>query len=83
MKIVSHDGDVGHRMDVLRESLLSANIQHPNVVSTYKVRDTILQYLGYCGCRQGLWLGFQRYKVRASQPDVMSLSYSSRAMMLE
>lgn len=38
MKIVSHDGDVGHRMDVLRESLLSANIQHPNVVSTYKVR---------------------------------------------
>ena len=40
VKIVSHDGDVGHRMDVLRESLLSANIQHPNVVSTYKARAT-------------------------------------------
>ena len=38
VKIVSHDGDVGHRLDVLRESLLSANIQHPNVVSTYKAR---------------------------------------------
>ncbi len=44
MKIVSHDGDVGHRMDVLRESLLSANIQHPNVISTYKVRATTTSY---------------------------------------
>jgi len=41
VKIVSHDGDVGHRMDVLRESLLSANIQHPNVVSTYKARQRL------------------------------------------
>ena len=83
MKIVSHDGDVGHRMDVLRESLLSANIQHPNVVSTYKARDTTLQYIGYRGCRQGLWSGFQRHEVRAPQPAGESLSYSSCAMMLE
>lgn len=41
VKIVGHDGDVAHRMDVLRESLLSANIQHPNVVSTYKARSPL------------------------------------------
>lgn len=38
MKIINHDKRVGANMDAQRrESVLSSHIQHPNVVTTYKV----------------------------------------------
>ncbi|KAK9916935.1 hypothetical protein WJX75_008980 [Coccomyxa subellipsoidea] len=37
VKIINHDKHVGNNFDALRESVLCSNIQHPNVVMTYKV----------------------------------------------
>ena len=37
VKIINHDRHVGNNFDALRESVLCSNIQHPNVVMTYKV----------------------------------------------
>ncbi|BDA40615.1 probable LIM domain-containing serine/threonine-protein ki at C-terminar half [Coccomyxa sp. Obi] len=42
VKIINHDKHVGNNFDALRESVLCSNIQHPNVVMTYKVH-TIMQ----------------------------------------
>jgi len=39
VKIINHDKHVGNHFDALRESVLCSNIQHPNVVMTYKVRS--------------------------------------------
>ena len=42
MKIINHDKRVGSNMESQRrESTLSCNIQHPNVVTTYKVRAAL------------------------------------------
>ncbi|CAK0735475.1 hypothetical protein CVIRNUC_000587 [Coccomyxa viridis] len=42
VKIINHDKHVGNNFDAMRESVLCSNINHPNVVMTYKVH-TILQ----------------------------------------
>lgn len=36
MKIINHDKHVGNNFDAMRESVLCSNINHPNVVMTYK-----------------------------------------------
>ena len=36
IKVIEHAADDASKLDGLRESLLSSNIQHPNVVGTYK-----------------------------------------------
>ncbi|CAL5225265.1 g8059 [Coccomyxa viridis] len=42
VKIINHDRNVGNNFDAMRESVLCSNINHPNVVMTYKVH-TIMQ----------------------------------------
>lgn len=37
VKIINHDKHVGNNFDAMRESVLCSNINHPNVVMTYKV----------------------------------------------
>ncbi|KAK9826762.1 hypothetical protein WJX81_007239 [Elliptochloris bilobata] len=37
VKVIEHNECVASKLEGLRESVLSANIQHPNVLSTYKV----------------------------------------------
>ena len=37
VKIIEHPADVNSRIEALRETLVCSNINHPNVVSTYKV----------------------------------------------
>ncbi|BDA45294.1 probable focal adhesion kinase 1 at C-terminar half [Coccomyxa sp. Obi] len=37
IKIVPHEGELGEKVDALRESLLCSAIQHPHIVTTYKV----------------------------------------------
>ena len=36
VKIINHDRNVGNNFDAMRESVLCSNINHPNVVMTYK-----------------------------------------------
>ena len=36
VKIINHDKHVGNNFDAMRESVLCSNINHPNVVMTYK-----------------------------------------------
>ena len=38
VKIINHDRNVGNNFDAMRESVLCSNINHPNVVMTYKAR---------------------------------------------
>ena len=33
IKVVPHEGDLGEKVEVVRESLLSSSIQHPQIVS--------------------------------------------------
>lgn len=42
VKIINHDKHVGNNFDALRESVLCSNVQHPNVVMTYKVGDCLI-----------------------------------------
>ena len=37
VKIIEHSTDMNSKIDTFRETLVSANIHHPNVVATYKV----------------------------------------------
>ena len=37
VKIIEHSTDMNSKIDAFRETLVSANIHHPNVVATYKV----------------------------------------------
>ena len=41
VKIINHDRNVGNNFDAMRESVLCSNINHPNVVMTYKVRPAL------------------------------------------
>lgn len=34
IKVVPHEGDLGEKVEIVRESLLSSSIQHPQIVST-------------------------------------------------
>ena len=47
MKIINHDKHVGNNFDAMRESVLCSNINHPNVVMTYKAS---LYCLSVSGC---------------------------------
>ena len=47
VKIINHDKHVGNNFDAMRESVLCSNINHPNVVMTYKASL----------CRPSLWSG--------------------------
>ena len=33
IKVVPHEGDLGEKVEIVRESLLSSSIQHPQIVS--------------------------------------------------
>ncbi len=35
IKVVPHEGDLGAKVEIVRESLLSSSIQHPQIVSTF------------------------------------------------
>ena len=37
VKIIQHSADIKSKIEAFRETLVSANIHHPNVVSTYKI----------------------------------------------
>ncbi len=37
VKIIEHSADENSKMESFRENLVSSNIQHPNVLITYKV----------------------------------------------
>ncbi len=45
MKIINHDKHVGNNVDAMRESVLCSNINHPNIVMTYKV--SLQHYLSW------------------------------------
>ncbi len=34
IKVVPHEGDLGEKVEIVRESLLSSSIQHPQIVSS-------------------------------------------------
>lgn len=62
MKIINHDRNVGNNFDAMRESVLCSNINHPNVVMTYKAslpasicgaaRSAAMRYCKSCGARE-------------------------------
>ncbi len=39
VKIIEHSADENSKIEGFRENLVCSNIQHPNVLITYKVRD--------------------------------------------
>ncbi|CAL8464929.1 g4464 [Coccomyxa elongata] len=41
IKAITHDASLSRKVDTLRESLVGISIQHPNVMTTYKVLTTI------------------------------------------
>lgn len=45
VKIIEHSADENSKIEGFRENLVCSNIQHPNVLITYKVRDA-----GPCRC---------------------------------
>lgn len=40
IKVVPHEGDLGEKVEIVRESLLSSAIQHPQIVSTPPLAST-------------------------------------------
>ncbi len=69
VKIINHDKHVGNNFDALRESVLCSNIQHPNVVMTYKVKSAQMVVL-LCGkFRCSLPWQWPRLQLHASVTD--------------
>ena len=41
IKVVPHDGDLGEKVEIVRESLLSSAIQHPQIVSFFMLSTSV------------------------------------------
>ena len=49
IKVVPHDGDLGEKVEIVRESLLSSAIQHPQIVR-FSGPSTPSLHLGMRSC---------------------------------